>query len=267
MDQTTGKKGMDELEIIDADHKKVSAMLSALPRAEAPANFEFRVKAGIAKGSPSQFAFLPLLKTAAPLALILVALMFGIFYYERPSDQINNVALSGPPAPAAAPSEPAPAPSLPAAVIPRVSEPVQAERAVVEPNRISERRRVSVPQNRSQGGSVDRIIHQANVIMPPGFESANPQNRNANTAAPSTTGTPVRDVLGMFGIDGDFGDGGWRVRSVKENSFGSRTKIAAGDVIESIDGQSVKSETRLKSGAKTFTVRRAGNLITLPVGN
>ena len=71
----------------------------------------------------------------------------------------------------------------------------------------------------------------------------------------------------MLGIEGDFGNGGWKVRSVKQNSLGSRAKIAADDVIESIDGQPVTSETRLKDGSKKFIIRRDGKLITLSSGN
>jgi C-terminal processing protease CtpA/Prc len=98
--------------------------------------------------------------------------------------------------------------------------------------------------------------------MPPGTESANPRNRNANTDAASSE-TPVREVLGMFGVEGNFVNGGWKVQSVKEHSLGARVKIAAGDVIESIDGQQIKNETKLKAGVKTFTVRRDGKVIIL----
>ena len=110
-------------------------------------------------------------------------------------------------------------------------------------------------------------LRPARVFMPPGMESANPQNRNANNASGSTTETSVREVLGMLGIEGEFANGGWKVRSVKESGFGYRAKILAGDVIESIDGRAVKSDAKLKGGAKTFTVRRDGKLIALPSGN
>jgi hypothetical protein len=49
MDQMGSQNGMDELEVLDSDSQKVAAMLSALPRVEAPANFEFRVNAGHSK--------------------------------------------------------------------------------------------------------------------------------------------------------------------------------------------------------------------------
>jgi hypothetical protein len=265
------QNGIDELEMIDADSQKVASMLRGLPRVEAPANFEFRVKAGIARGDASRFAFLPFFRTAAPFALILLVASFGLLYYQRPAaigSDPGETSMSGM-APSAAPTESA------TAVAPVVSAPSRESAAPTVERVLTESRRSSGTQrtvsrtsgSRPQGGSVDRIIHPANVIMPPGFEAANPQNRNANAAA-STTSTPVADILGMFGIEGDFAaGGGWKVRSVKENSYGSRATIAAGDVIESIDGQPVKNEMSLKDGGKKFTVRRDGKTVTLSLGN
>lgn len=276
MDKMGSQNGMDELEVIDADSQKVVAMLSALPRVEAPANFEFRVKAGIANGAPSRSALLPFLKTAAPLALIAFVVSFGLLYYQAPSGTevapLKDMSIAGP-ALAPAQTEPASASgglqssTQTNQTVETVS--TQPERGSTGSRRASTTRRTvsSTSSNRAQGGgSVDRIYHPANVIMPPGTESANPQKLNANTAATSTD-VPLREVLGIYGVEGDFADGGWKVRSIKDNSIGSRAKIAAGDVIESIDGQPVRAETKLKGGAKTFTVRRDGKLMTLSSGN
>ena len=269
------QNGMDELEIIDADSQKVSAMLSALPRVEAPGNFEFRVKAGIANGSRSRFPLFPFLKVAAPLALVLVVVTFGLFYYQRPGgtdvDQIDRVAMPVPvtvPVLSPAQSEPVSAPSSTAADPTREVTGALAERTSAAPRRVKRTQGVVGSSLDNDGGnSIDRIIHPANVIMPPGFESANPQNRNANSTASPSANVPVREILDIFGIKGDFVDHGWRVRSVKENSQGSRAKIAPGDLIESIDGQPIGKDTKLRGGARTFTVRRDGKLITLSPGN
>jgi hypothetical protein len=272
MDQKGSQNGMDELEVIDADSQKVAAMLTALPRVEAPANFEFAVKAGIAKGSPSRSAFWPFLKTAAPLAMIVVVVGLGLLYYQRPDGAEVGVSSNPPvsnPALAPAQTEPAPAPSLTMTAPPQETPPDQTQRASADRDRtVPTRRTTSSSSNTgARGGSVDRILHAGNVIMPPGTESANPRNRNANTATAAMTDMPVREVLNMFGVEGDFADGGWKVKSVKANSLGSRTKIAAGDVIESVDGQPVENDTKLKGGVKTFTVRRDGKVITLTSGN
>jgi hypothetical protein len=273
---------LEELEMIDADNRKVAALLGALPRVEAPANFEFRVKAGIAKGSPLRSGFMPFLRTAAPLALVLVVLTFGLLYYQGPNettvDPAKNMAGSVPVIP---PAQSDAAPVIPPAQTEPVPDSSQSvtlpsQEGATRPLRASSERDPAGPMRRTAvsassnsgagGGSVDRIYHSANVIMPPGFESANPQNRNANVGVTSTD-VPVREVLGILGVTTDFTNGGWKVRSVKENSVGYGAKIVAGDVIESIDGQPVKNDAKLKGSAKTFTVRRDGKLITLSAGN
>jgi membrane-associated protease RseP (regulator of RpoE activity) len=260
--------GMEELQIIDADDRKVAALLRTLPRVEAPANFEFRVKAGIAKASPLSSAAVTFLKTAAPLALILVVVTFGILYYQEPNGTTvdpDRVASSGPVIPPAR-TEAAPLSSPPAmGPAPEIAsgQPVQAS---TERHRAVPKARTagSDSNSRAQGGSVDRIIHPANVIMPPGFESANPQNRNANT---TSTDVPVREVLEILGLTTDFSGDGWKVRSVAANSIAARSDVKAGDVIEAVDGQPVKKETKLKSSAKTFTVRRDGKSVDLTLRN
>ena len=269
------QNGMDELEVIDADSQRVAAMLGALPRVEAPANFEFRVKAGIANGAPSRFGFTPFLKTAAPVALMAFVVSVGVLYYERSSETapVNDMSMSGPAAPQSqSQSEPALATGAPESST--VANPIQETASTQREQATPTAKKVPRPQ-RNVGSSVDsdggnskvEILHPARVFMPKGTEAANPQKLNANPTANSVADTPVREVLGIFGIEGDFADGGWKVRSVKENSLGSKAKIGAGDVIESIDGQPVKNETKLKGGAKAFTVRRGGKLITLLSGN
>ena len=259
---------MDELEMIDADSQKVASMLSALPRVEAPANFEFRVKAGVAKGKPSDSVFLPLLKTAAPLALILVVVTLGFLYYQKPAetqgDPTGSMSMTAPVSPQTQ-IQPLPV-STAAAQPPQDTTPVKEERASKE--RVAQPARSANPtsNNRAEGNSKELILHPARVIMPPGTESANPQNRTANTSPSSSTDTPVREVLEIFGVEGEFADGGWKVLSVKANSIGSRAKLAVGDVIESIDGQQIKSDTKLKS-VKSFTIRRGGKTLTLSAGN
>ena len=275
MDQMGSQKGMDELEVLDSDSQKVASLLSALPRVEAPSNFEFRVKAGIANGAPSGFGLLPFLKTAAPFALVLFVVTFGILYYQRPvgtaTAPLNDVSMS---APIIRPvqSESAPAADAPGSSTvtnpPQETGSAQARPASADSRQLARSHRsVGSAADRDGGNSKVVTLQPARVIMPPGMESANPQKRTANTAPGSTSDTPVREVLGMFGIEGEFANGGWKVRSVKESSFGYRAKILAGDVIESIDGRAVKSDAKLKGGAKTFTVRRDGKLIALPSGN
>ena len=65
---------------------EVAELLAALPRVEAPANFNFGVNARIAKGRPSGRTLFPFLKVAIPLSLLLVIGGLMFFYATMPGD-------------------------------------------------------------------------------------------------------------------------------------------------------------------------------------
>src|SRR5688572_30074814 len=97
MDLKNLENGMNEREALDNDSRKVVEMLSALPRVEAPANFEFGVKAKIAAGnSVSRSGLFSLLKVAAPLSLVLLIGAFVVYYGTLPGDEsvakVNDIA-------------------------------------------------------------------------------------------------------------------------------------------------------------------------------
>jgi len=269
MNQRESENGIDERDAFDNESSKVAALLSALPRVEAPANFEFLVKARIAEGAAPRASLVPFLKLAAPLSLVLVVALFLIFYSGRvPQDDDVSVREATPSAPIVevAPAEPMTVSG------PRISDPiaVSPERVSSEPERSGPVRRTtnSAPANRSHGGSVDRTLESANMIMPPGFESVNPRNRNSN-ANIGGTGVPVRDVLDTLGVSGDFLNGGWKVRSAAPNSLAQRAGVRSGDVIEAIDGQPLMESTTFKGqfSPKTLRVRRNDNTLTLRISN
>ena len=97
---------MNELEARETDD--VSNLLGALPRVEAPANFEFGVKARIAAGNRSpQASLVPFLKVAAPLSFVLLLAAFVIFYGIVPTnDNAPTVAAADPVQPLLAVSVP-----------------------------------------------------------------------------------------------------------------------------------------------------------------
>jgi hypothetical protein len=55
------------------ENREVTELLAALPRVEAPANFDFGVKARIAAGgSKGRSALFPFLKVTVPVAILLL---------------------------------------------------------------------------------------------------------------------------------------------------------------------------------------------------
>jgi hypothetical protein len=281
MNRSDRENGMNELEPRDTDD--VSNLLGALPRVEAPANFEFGVKARIAAGAASpQASLVPFLKIAAPLSFVLLLAAFVIFYGIVPTSD------NAPPVASADPTQNDVAVSMPDArqeQSPQVSGSQAAETVDVpavtpsiatgEPKRQRPVRRtgragsVAVSQG-GRDGSVDLAIRPANVILPRGFQSVTQPNRDANAAnVDAGREIPIREVLEMLGVKAEFADGGWTVLSTADNSIATRSGVRSKDVIEAFNDQDLTEGTTLKAGfaGKSLRVRRDGKRVKLDLKN
>ncbi|HUS00041.1 MAG TPA: PDZ domain-containing protein [Pyrinomonadaceae bacterium] len=254
---------------LDTDNGDVAALLNSLPRVEAPNNFEFGVRARIAKGAVSPASYAPFWKVAAPSALILLVTAFAFFYPWSPNP-IDT---------AAGPDSTAPEVTRVQAAAPSFSEPAAASQSSAQAAKPTEGQLVAssrerraevhtarrtphvVAPNRGEG-SFDTDIRPAPVITAPGFESTLPGNRSSNSNTIDAR-RPVKEVFEMLGIGADFVEGGWKVRSVTENSVASRAKIQAGDIVEAIDGQQLKGTSVPSGSSKVIAVRRGGKTINL----
>ena len=255
-------------------------LLGGLKRVEAPANFDFGVRARIANGAPTQTSrLLPVLKLAAPLVLILVVAMIVIFYQRTPD--LRTAKIGEPPS---ASSE------VPSTVdregASNKSEPISGPRAAEGPDVVSptpersqrpaiayhstpnRRVRRDVRVDRQPGGSLaPQALTPATTINAPGIPSGNQKNANSN--GDNNTDVPVSEVLEMLGVSADSIDGGWKVISTKEGSLARKSGVKAGDVIEAIDGRELTRTTTFKgpSGGKTLRVRRDGKSLDVKLTN
>lgn len=279
MNEREIKNGVGKFESLDADGGDVAALLSSLRRVEAPKNFEFRVKAGIADGLPHRGALIPFLKLAAPLSLVLVVGGFLIYYGTSPTTNTTS-RVETPQAPQLADNSSATVAigvlrdEVSGPQLIEVDEPGDALTAQRTTNSIRPANNTRSRPDR-QGGSIDMplgggsrdsALYSAEPKLPPEFESAQPRYLNANTGAASAD-VPVRSLLGILGITAEFADGGWKVQSVLENSIATRSSVLAGDVLEAIDGQQLKRDSVVKGSAKTLTIRRDGKTINLDLKN
>jgi len=83
-------------EILDTDDAKVAQLLAGLKRVEAPANFEFRLKARLANATPParSFGFVPtFVKFAAPVAL--VAAVSSVLFLNSSNTSESTVSTAG----------------------------------------------------------------------------------------------------------------------------------------------------------------------------
>ncbi|MBA3351484.1 MAG: hypothetical protein H0U23_03510, partial [Blastocatellia bacterium] len=202
---------MNEQNGLDIENGEVAGLLRELPRVEAPGDFDFGVKARIAAAnSKPNTSFLPFLKVAAPLSLLLVVGAFVILYGTLPGDtSVGSVAeVSAPQDPQISlKAEPATVQPLANPVsTPQVGDRSGEQAAVAIPIPIQTRRTGPVRRaNRAQpisvreGGSIDSALRPARVI-------------------PAPSDVPVREILERLGMKAEFIDGGWKVRSTTDNS-------------------------------------------------
>lgn len=258
-------------EQLDAESARVAALLGALPRAEAPANFEFGVKAGISNRVPTtRSGMLPFLKLAAPLGLVLLVGGLVLFFGSYPAATDGEVVV----VPVSS-SSTAPASLDPGEVLSKGdTNDVSSPRAMQETlQAASEQRKMgaSTPRSNRYQPDVRRPIdftqRSANVIMPPGTEAANPRNRNMNSGTGSDA--QVNDLFQIWGITAEFADDRWKVGSVVENSVGARAGVQPNDVVDSINSQPLKKDTKIRTeaGVRTLQVTREGKQITLNLRN
>lgn len=241
-----------------ADENKVAALLGSLKRVTAPGDFDLRVRARIAKGRPKQVGsswFPALVRVAAP-AMILVAVgaYFGyIALYQPGNADVPQVEIV----------ETAPAPSQP--IDPVVISPVARPAAEAEigsspqpdtkpiAGASKKASKPKKPVEQPAGGSVEFAGREANTIVP----MVNP---GAPLAAPTLS---VREVFDSLGVRASYTGAGWRVTSATGRAAAAGVKV--GDVIESINGQTVGINTNFDANfvGRTLRVNRDGTAIQI----
>lgn len=278
MDQRELEKVTNEADALDADSSRVSALLRALPRAEAPANFEFRVKAGIAAGTQqASTRRFPGLKIAVPLSLVLLVAASVIFYGWLPADS------SGPTVADAVPERPVvQQPNRASQEETRTDVPVpaptteragtQMQKVAAEPNRSGPVRRPAPVRSQAgrRDGSIETALTAANVIDAPGIKSNLGRNPNANVNDPREgAGISVSEILQTLGLKAKFVNGGWMVHSITGNSVAARSGVKVNDVVEALGDQTLGESSTLKDGfkGKALRVRREGKQITIEIKN
>ena len=246
-----------EPQVTDRDEEKIIQLLSALPRVKAPGDFGFRVKARIAEGKPASATSM-WLPTAAKAALpfILLVLVGGYFAITAlyTTDDVPAVAVAKQEEPAAALTQDHTLPVQPHTTVQeKNSPPVLTAQAPVET--------VNVPSGPSPTVAASRVLTKKRLPSAAGphdgsgskIETAlipkelSKANDPAVTPEASPKGERAGEVLTRIGVNALFGESGWKAESVTPNTTAAKAGIKAGDVIESVDDQTL---TDLGSVAK-----------------
>jgi hypothetical protein len=263
--------------------EKIAEMLTALPRAAAPTDFEIGVRRRIAQGRPERRTAW-LIPASAGIALMLMLAMVPAVWIAFRSGENAPVSSARP-----AVAEPAPAEPIRSqpAVLPSESETAVSEQpadarvpqnefAVAEPparpvgpqsvQRPTATQPLAIPIDNP--GSIDRAISPIREpAVPRGLSTPDvivPQPTPENKVK-----VPVREVLQMIGIDAEFSGGNWVAKSVEAASLAGRSGVSAGDAVIAINGGTLASDSTFEGGfnGRTITVKRGDETRTIELRN
>lgn len=249
-----------------SDEQKISEMLGGLKRVEAPGDFEFHLKARIAKSKPADHrrnSLIPILKYAMPLALFLVVgagIVITNSYnsWQEPTVQIPEsvepgtsfaqVAETEDPSPASTPGEQNVAETKSQPEAPTVaSNPSRTEK----PGR-NERPVRAVAPTRSGGGSLDITggNSRPESVCPPGIRCSD---------------IDIEEAFERLGIEAVLTGDIWQVKAVKADGAAGIMGVKAGDKVKELDGTPVGKNTRFKNELTVATIKvlRGGKTIGL----
>ncbi|MEQ1644505.1 MAG: hypothetical protein ABL959_13740 [Pyrinomonadaceae bacterium] len=238
----------------DAGEEKVAAMLGSLKRVDAPADFDFRVRARIAQGRPAgaRTSWFPTFARVAAPAVMLAA-VGGYFGYSAlyQSDEVyvaevveSGSTINSRPASSSEnvqPSEPV-AKNTPDGILSEPAENVIEDRMTFGKDANVTREVKAIPANRrpstdlNQGGSREDAQGITNTIsISPVANTGDSRPTNARVSL------SVLEVFGAMGIRASFSGTGWRVSSASGRAAAAGLKT--GDIIETVNGKSVGANT------------------------
>lgn len=225
----------------------VAEALKALPRVDAPGDFEMRVKARIAEEqSDSKPRILGLPRFAlAFTALVVIVTGVAIFVIVRKG--ADEVAGSS---------------DLEKAVPPIASEAPTAPLVNGSSNKIEVARTEANSSENSAGGVREEAAKQAETI-----DLGNKSKQPVAGQSAETVG--VTDAMLSIGAEVSFEGGAWVVRDVRGAGRALSSGLKKGDAVFAVDGITLARETRLESpfAGRMLLVKRPGSdkLLPLPI--
>ncbi len=284
-----------EDDILSVGDVKIRQMIKNLSRVEAPKDFDFRVKARIAKANSTDFKprFLPVLRYVLPLSVVVLVLTFAIvngIYFGGSSSQTaqtvqpmsvenNTIQMDNSPivmpevakVPVEAPSNSDSADSNQPKVKVRQKEanPVE-EQNLVAIKTLNKAKPESPKVKNDEDGrgsrtiSVDvkpKVFYPRN-IFPSELTEQEPNNENKNDIL-------AKQILLPLGIEIASENGNRRVKSVKKESVAERSGVKVGDLVEAIDGETVSGDAvrGKKLEGKQITVTRGAEKVEITFDN
>jgi hypothetical protein len=247
-----------DTEILSADEQKIREMCCSLKKIDAPQDFDFKLKARIAKTNPRDFQ--PRFGFAFRYAMPALALIFvlGLIAYsggfwsskDNQFSAESSIAVTNPALPTNTTASNFSAPddkkqtNENSVILPANQEsPKAPEKAQVADNNFP-----GAPKKDSREHKNDSFTGSRDF----GFTRDIPKQpsiNNSNTLLPNSQDNEkfnpmsVKEVLKISGIDVDLENGKWKVKSVTANSLGESSGVKENDIIEAIDNQPLSAGT------------------------
>lgn len=280
----------EESEVLTAEDQMIRASLNNLNRVGAPPDFDFRLNARIARAKSDNARaprfFLPALRSALPLGLVILTGAFAVFngvYFDdmqsvppvaenqiqiaAPEERISNELIKE----IDAPKEAAGVSNSSAAKTTGSQTAVNTPPAAAAVDEFAAKRRAKIlpranarePENNSRTSA----LTAAKTMTPPGINPNKTIDSSPNADGAKTL--TAREILAQLGIEAIFRDENWRVKSVAQNSLAARSGVRAGDAVEAIDGEKLtdKPFKRQTIEGKRLTVARGAEKIEISLAN
>jgi hypothetical protein len=272
------EKSQIETETLSPDEQKLREMCLSLKKADAPADFDLKLKARIAGAKPSDFQprFGFAFRYALPALAVILVLGFlaysggFLFSNNNPAAVAENSVIPQNLTPqnsaGSAPPEITGQPGSSVAVAnpdsQKTSEKSQPQAAGIQNPKKDLRKEEKELSVRSKVFSLtedktNQTNFNSNSVLP------NPQNlRQSNPIS-------VKEVLSTNGIIVDLENGKWTVKAVTANGVGESSGVRENDIIEAIDNQPLSAETVFTKTVKgqTVTVLRKGEKTQIKLRN
>lgn len=268
-------------------------MIDNLRSVAAPNDFDFRVKARIAKGKPAQNIqppLLPALRYVLPIGI--VVLLFGLVafnanYFSGGNSAPQTAAVETPPATEIIGNDSSSINSFAGNQV-AVANPGSQASAVnsanvsIESNgniqenqfaavKFPSKPRIIAPQknvkDETGGGSRDSAFSSAPITLPIGIQPDRKIETLPNVG--NSNAITDKEFLEFIGIKINSDKGVRKVISIGQNTAAERSGVKVGDVIEAINGEKLSAEPlRVKTiEAKTLTVFRGTEKIEITLKN
>lgn len=284
MNENELQKGDSETEILSADDEKLRLMCKGLKKVNAPKNFDFHLKARIAKANPEDFqtaSLIPFLRYLLPFSVVVLLAVFvgfNIFLTSKNNDelaksivqpqQLQESPIVNPPTTknSTVSANYLPTPANFIVTEDKLTASANTGKKAVNPDVSAAQngRKEVLPKSKDDDQTLSRDMASGTgeILTPNGITVP---EINKPTVLTSKSADSVKQIFDFIGITAVPEFERWKVTAVDGNNMAARAGIKVGDLIEAIDGHKLGSAAMSNQNfnVKVIQIIRDGKNISL----